>query len=84
MSGNQTDVIRHHWDRRAPTFDDQAGHGLVSDDQRRAWLELFAQGSDAEVWNRYFNAWTFREGKIVRVSSHTGRMRALEAAGLRE
>jgi ubiquinone/menaquinone biosynthesis C-methylase UbiE len=42
---DETEVIRHHWDRRAPTFDDQAGHGLVSDDQRRAWLELFARFS---------------------------------------
>jgi ketosteroid isomerase-like protein len=42
------------------------------------------EGSDAQVWNRYFNAWTFRDGKIVRVSSHTDRTRALEAAGLSE
>jgi ketosteroid isomerase-like protein len=42
------------------------------------------KGSDAEVWNRYFNAWTFRDGKIVRVSSHTDRTRALEAAGVPE
>ena len=42
------------------------------------------KGSEAEVWNRYFNAWTFRDGKVVRVSSHTDRARALEAAGLRE
>jgi ketosteroid isomerase-like protein len=39
------------------------------------------KGSDAEIWNRYFNAWTFRDGKVVRVSSHTDRARALEAAG---
>jgi ketosteroid isomerase-like protein len=42
------------------------------------------RGSDAEVWNRYFNAWTFRKGKVVRVSSHTDRTRALEAAGISE
>jgi ketosteroid isomerase-like protein len=42
------------------------------------------KGSDAEMWNRYFNAWTFRDGKVVRVSSHTDRTRALKAAGLRE
>ena len=40
------------------------------------------KGSDAEIWNRYFNAWTFRDGKVVRVSSHTDRARALEAAGV--
>jgi ubiquinone/menaquinone biosynthesis C-methylase UbiE len=40
-----TGVVRDHWDRRAPTFDDQAGHGLVSDEQRRAWLELLSRFS---------------------------------------
>jgi SAM-dependent methyltransferase len=34
------DVIRHHWDRRAATFDEEAGHGLTHPDQRAAWLEL--------------------------------------------
>ena len=40
-----TGIVRHHWDRRAPTFDDQAGHGLVSDEQRRAWLDLLSRFS---------------------------------------
>jgi ubiquinone/menaquinone biosynthesis C-methylase UbiE len=38
-----TEVIRHHWDRRAHTFDDETGHGLVSEDQRSAWLDLLAR-----------------------------------------
>jgi ketosteroid isomerase-like protein len=42
------------------------------------------KGSDAEVWNRYFDVWLFREGKAVRMSAHTDRARALQAAGLRE
>jgi ketosteroid isomerase-like protein len=42
------------------------------------------RGSDAEVSNRYFHVWTFGDGKIVRLSVHTERKRALEAAGLRE
>ena len=42
------------------------------------------KGSDAEVWNRFFHVWTFGDGKIVRLSIHTDRGRALEAAGLRE
>jgi ketosteroid isomerase-like protein len=42
------------------------------------------RGSDAEVSNRYFHVWTFGDGKIVRLSVHTERRRALEAAGLRE
>jgi ketosteroid isomerase-like protein len=28
------------------------------------------RASDAEVWNRYFDVWTFREGKAVRMSAH--------------
>jgi ketosteroid isomerase-like protein len=42
------------------------------------------RGSDVEVWNRFFHVWTFRDGKVVRLSIHTDRNRALEAAGLRE
>jgi ubiquinone/menaquinone biosynthesis C-methylase UbiE len=37
-----TDVIRHHWDRRASTFDGEAGHGLLSEDQRQAWLGVLS------------------------------------------
>jgi len=40
------------------------------------------RGSGAEVWNRFFHVWTFGDGKIVRLSIHTDRNRALEAAGL--
>jgi SAM-dependent methyltransferase len=52
VSDDITGIIRHHWDRRARTFDDQAGHGLVSDEQRRAWLDLlsrFSAGSPQRV-----------------------------------
>jgi ketosteroid isomerase-like protein len=40
--------------------------------------------SGAEVWNRFFHAWTFRDGKVIRYSAHTDRSRALKAAGLSE
>jgi ketosteroid isomerase-like protein len=40
------------------------------------------RGSDAEVSNRYFHVWTFRDRRIVRLSAHTERGRALEAVGL--
>ena len=40
------------------------------------------RGTDAEVWNRAFHVWTFRDGRIVRLSVHTDRARALEVAGL--
>ena len=42
------------------------------------------RGSDAEVWNRFFHVWTFADGKVARLSIHTDRSRALEAAGLSE
>jgi ketosteroid isomerase-like protein len=42
------------------------------------------RGTDAEVWNRFVHVWTLRDGKIVRLSVHTDRDRALEAAGLSE
>ena len=40
------------------------------------------KGSDAEIWNDLFHVWSFRDGKIIRVSSHSAKNRALEAAGL--
>jgi ketosteroid isomerase-like protein len=42
------------------------------------------KGSDAEVWNRFFHVWTFGDGKLIRLSIHTDRTSALEAAGLSE
>ena len=42
------------------------------------------RGTDAEVWNRFFHLWTFRDRRIVRLSIHTDRNRALEVAGLSE
>ena len=41
-------------------------------------------GSDTEVWERLFNVWTLRDRKVVHVSGHLDRTRALEAAGLAE
>jgi len=42
------------------------------------------RGSDAEVSNRFFNVFTFCDGRIARQSFHTDRNRALAAAGLLE
>jgi ketosteroid isomerase-like protein len=36
----------------------------------------------SEVWNRFFHVWRFGDGKIARLSIHTDRNRALEAARL--
>ena len=41
-------------------------------------------GSDSEVRNHRFHVFLFRDGKLVRFSSHLDRNRALEAVGLRE
>lgn len=38
-----TQVIRHHWDWRASTFDDATEHGLASEEQRKAWLDLLSR-----------------------------------------
>ena len=38
------------------------------------------RGSDAQVSNRFFHVWTFRNGRILRLSVHTDRNRALEVA----
>jgi ketosteroid isomerase-like protein len=74
----------------ATTFDDFSTDlvDVIHADDERVVVEIRdggrVKGSDAEVWNRYFDVWTFREGKAVRMSAHTDQKRALEAAGLRE
>jgi ketosteroid isomerase-like protein len=42
------------------------------------------KGSDSEVWNRFFHVWTLVGGKVARLSIHTDRSRAFEAAGIAE
>jgi 2-polyprenyl-3-methyl-5-hydroxy-6-metoxy-1,4-benzoquinol methylase len=37
-----TEVIAHHWNDRAPSFDREVGHGVHSSQQREAWLKLLA------------------------------------------
>jgi ketosteroid isomerase-like protein len=41
-------------------------------------------GTDSEVRNHRFHVFAFRDGKVVRFSSHLDRNRALEAAELSE
>ena len=57
--------------------DDERVVGVVRDRGR-------IPGSDAEISNRFFNVFTFRDGRITRLSFHTDRSSALEAAGLLE
>jgi ketosteroid isomerase-like protein len=72
----------------ATTFDDFHVdiEEVIHADDERVVVKLRdggrVRGSDAEVWNRYFDVWTFRDGRAVRMSAHTDRARALEAAGL--
>ncbi len=39
----QRSIIRHHWDARAATFDNDPEHGLHSQDQREAWRDLLGR-----------------------------------------
>jgi ketosteroid isomerase-like protein len=41
-------------------------------------------GSDAEISNRVFQVWTFREGRIVRLSLHTDRNQPSKPPGCGE
>jgi ketosteroid isomerase-like protein len=74
----------------ATTFDDFRVdlQAVLHADDERVVVQIRdggrVKGSDTEVWNRYFDVWTFRNGKILRMSAHTERTRALEAAGLQE
>lgn len=40
--GEIAELIREQWNFRADTFDDEAGHGLVDEQQQRAWHDLIA------------------------------------------
>ena len=40
------------------------------------------RGSSTEITSPYFHAWTFRDGKVARLSSHTDKAAALKAVGL--
>ena len=80
------EAMREYWD----TFDAyrveiaeviHADEGRVVDVVRDGGR---MRGSDAEVWNRFVHVWTFRDGRIVRLSVHTDLDRAFEAAGLEE
>jgi ketosteroid isomerase-like protein len=59
---------------------------IVFADQERVVTEIRDGGlmrdSNKEITSRYFHAWTFRDGKVVRLSSHTDRRQALKAVGL--
>ncbi len=80
------EFLHGYWE----TFDDfrTAIESVIHADEERvvtyARDDGRMRGSDSEVRNYYFQVFTFREGKIVRLSIHTDKQRALEAVGLRE
>jgi 2-polyprenyl-3-methyl-5-hydroxy-6-metoxy-1,4-benzoquinol methylase len=41
------DLVRQHWDRRAPDFDKEASHGLLNDTQSQAWHGLISRMAGA-------------------------------------
>jgi ketosteroid isomerase-like protein len=80
------EALREYWQ----TFDDfhVEMEELVHVDERRVVNTIRddarIRGSDAQVSGHYFHVWTFDDERIVGLSIHTDRSRALEAAGLRE
>lgn len=43
-----TDLVRRHWDGRAPTFDEAPEHGIHSDEQRDRWLGVLRRWTQDE------------------------------------
>jgi ketosteroid isomerase-like protein len=69
------------------TFDDfHVAAEVLHADERRVVTAIRdggrMKGSTAEIWNDYFHAWTLRDGKVVRLSSHLNRGNAFRAVGL--
>jgi ketosteroid isomerase-like protein len=84
------EAAREMFRQYATSFDDFRVdlEDVIHADDERVVVELRdggrMKGSDTEIWNRYFDVWIFRAGKAIRMSAHTDRARALEAAGLQE
>jgi ketosteroid isomerase-like protein len=83
------DAMRSDWERWASAFEelevtaeefiDAGDHVLVT-----AYHRGRGRGSGVEVDTRFYELYTLRDGKVVRVDEFTDRPDALEAAGLRE
>ena len=80
------EVLRPYWE----TFVDfrYEIEEVIHADERQVVTAVREGGhmrdSDSEVWDRVFNVWTLRDGRVVRVSGHLEKSQALEAAGLSE
>ena len=83
------DAMRSDWERWASAFEelevtaeefiDAGDRVLVT-----AYHRGRGRGSGVEVDTRFYELYTLRDGKVVRVDEFTDRPDALEAAGLRE
>jgi ketosteroid isomerase-like protein len=79
-------ALREHWG----TFEDfqvEIEEVIQADEEQVVTVVRDSgrtRGSDTEISNRFFHVWIFRHGKIIHLSVHTDKSRALEAAGLSE
>ena len=83
------DAMRSDWERWASAFEelevtaeefiDAGDRVLVT-----AYHRGRGRGSGVEVDTRFYELYTLRDGKVVRVDEFTDRPEALKAAGLRE
>ena len=78
------EVLRDYW-QTFEQFHIEVEEVIHADDQQVVTVVRDGgrmKGTDSEVWNRFFHVWTINDGKIARLSIHTDRGRALQAAGL--
>jgi ketosteroid isomerase-like protein len=88
-SGRGHDAVRASLARWKDTWDEyEVTHEEFVDAGDRVVVTLQlrgrGRGSGVEIDARFFDVYTIRDGKIVRMDEFTERSAALEAAGLRE
>ncbi len=81
--------VREFFRTWAGTFDDwayEAEEIIDADPSVLVYMRQWGRGkgSGVPVENRFFQVWTFENGKVIRYRGFTDRAEALEAAGLRE
>jgi ketosteroid isomerase-like protein len=83
------EAVREFFRTWAGTFDDWGFEAEETIDTGPSVFVCMRQwgrgkGSGVPVENRFFQVWTFQQGKVIRYQGFTDRAEALEAAGLRE
>src|SRR3954447_22518007 len=73
---------RDGWDEYEQTAEEflDVGHRVVA----TVHFQGRGHGSGVEIDQRFYEVYTVRDGKVVRMDEYTTRAEALEAAGLRE